>query len=383
MFQPKYQKEGKLLIKGVNRFLHYRRDLLEEKTIQEIEKRRDAFQESLKAKDKEKAEELAKDLTKACEGAAPNYRNSSIAENIEVIFVAIAIALGIRAYIAQPFKIPTGSMQPTLNGIIANPTTDDVPNPVVRLFDTVIRGKVWENEIAKEDESIREIDQSTRMKFFTYTTLTTDKGSTYKVFAPEGKARDFGIHGGQRFNKGDVIARGWVDMGDHVIVDKFSYHFFPPRRGEVFVFTTTNIEGIEKGPRFNPAWGSQHYIKRLSGVPGDELSITQDGVLIVNGEPSKSHGHELVASKENGYRGYQPTRLWTGLGEGHLYSLEGLERLDDGPGVRVPDGAYIALGDNSGNSLDSRMWGGVPKKNLVGRAMLVYWPFGSHWGPIW
>ncbi|MEM7009913.1 MAG: S26 family signal peptidase, partial [Verrucomicrobiota bacterium] len=325
MFQPKYQKEGKLLIKGVNRFLHYRRDLLEEKTIQEIEKRRDAFQAALKAKDKEKSEELAKDLTKACEGAAPNYRNSSIAENIEVIFVAIAIALGIRAYIAQPFKIPTGSMQPTLNGIIVHSDPNmKVPNPVVRIFDTAIRGKVWENEVADRDEVIRKevydserrgyvnhgINDSTKLKFFTFTNVKTEEGSTYRLFGPENKtAKAFGLYEGMQLKKGDVIARGYTDMGDHVIVDKFSYHFFPPRRGEVFVFTTTGIKGIEEGGRFNPAWGSQHYIKRLSGVPGDQLSITPDGVLMVNGEPSKSHGHKLVASKENGYRGYQPTKL--------------------------------------------------------------------------
>jgi len=50
--------------------------------------------------------------------------------------------------------------------------------------------------------------------------------------------------------------------------------------------------------------------------------------------------------------------------------------------LSVPEAGYIALGDNSYNSSDSRDWGAVPQKNLVGRGLFVYWPFTSHWGFI-
>ena len=387
MFKPKYQKEGKLLIKGVNRFLNYRRDRLEESVVKDIVERRDAFQGALKSKNQEKAEKLAKELTKVCEAAAPKYRSSSLAENIEVIFVAIAIALGIRAYIAQPFKIPTGSMQPTLNGIIAHSDPSmDVPNPVTRLFDATMRGRVWENDVAKESETVKSVGDKTILKFFPFTKITCDSGRSYWIFGPQDKAVEaFGVN--RNYEKGDVVARGFVEMGDHVIVDKFSYHFFPPKRGEVFVFTTKDIPGIENSPTFNRKWGSQHYIKRLAGVPGDQMNITPAGELIINGEQGSERGLQRVMSKEDGYQGYEPTPLWT---EGSYnpnsrygYGIDKLERPTDGsPGIIVPDERYVALGDNSYHSSDSRYWGGVPKDNLVGRAFLVYWPFGPHWGGI-
>jgi len=119
MFKAKYLKDAELLLKGVRRFINYRRDVLPPRKLAGIEDLVSQYQAALEAKDEKKLTALAKDLTKACEGAGPDYRSSAVAENVEVFFVAIAIALGIRAYIAQPFKIPTGSMQPTLNGIIA------------------------------------------------------------------------------------------------------------------------------------------------------------------------------------------------------------------------------------------------------------------------
>lgn len=411
MFQPKYQKEGKLLIKGVNRFLNYRRDRLPEGAVAEIEGKRGEFEAALKAREQEKAEELAKELTSACEGAAPTYRNSSIAENIEVIFVAIAIALGIRAYIAQPFKIPTGSMQPTLNGIVATTTPEaEIPNPLVRVWDCVIRGRTWENEIAKEDEIISGFTQDTKLKFFTWTWVECRSGNRYFIFAPEkqvkgslGEEGTFQLHVGQHFAKGEPIAQGYVDTGDQVIVDKFSYHFLPPRRGEVFVFTTKDIRGIESRGDFNEDWGSQHYIKRLVGVPGDELAVLptdesvdvggierRSGDLIVNGEVGSTYGMKKVMSRENGYHGYDPfpqgrSSIWTEAGASQFAyeALNWLPPKNGGPGVRVPDDRYVAMGDNSFNSYDSRGWGSVPRKNLVGRALIVYWPFGSHWGLIW
>ena len=78
--------------------------------------------------------------------------------------------------------------------------------------------------------------------------------------------------------------------------------------------------------------------------------------------------------KEEGYRGYgyvpaTKTHEWSsGVGNGKRKYLLG-------------EGRYMALGDNSYNSSDSRMWGSVPEPNLVGPALMVYWPF-EHWGKI-
>ncbi len=374
MFKPKYIKDAELLLKGVRRFIHYRRDLLPPAKLAAIEGLVRLYSDAIASKDEKRISTLGQELTKTCEGAGPDYRSSALAENIEVFFVAIAIALGIRAYIAQPFKIPTGSMQPTLNGIIAYSTKDTnekAPNPIVRMIDMVRLGRSWVDVVAKQDDEIVGVETYTVMKFFTRTRLVGRRGSYDMPGPPRRVLEDFGIsewlpametRGGRwlvqqptPIRKGQVIARGYIDSGDQVIVDKFSYHFCPPRRGEVFVFTTKGIRGISLE---DPRMGSIHYIKRLVGLPGDSI-VVREPYLSVNGERAKEFGPKRVMSLENGYRGYQ-----------------GISSLD------LRDGQYMAMGDNSFNSYDSRGWGPVPEANLVGRAMVVYWPFNQHWGII-
>ncbi len=361
--KPKYVKTGEHLLKGVHRFLNYRRDLLPEEKVAEIEKLAEQLNTALKERRKKDYDKVSKKVTAVCEGVGGDYRESALAENIEVIFVAVAIAFGIRAYIAQPFKIPTGSMQPTLNGIIAHPTETKPPNPIVRTIDFLRLGRSWVRPVAKQDETIQGFSEFTRFKFFTFTRIHCRSGNTYTVPAPvnqvayrgPGTEGSFSLRIGQRFEEGEPLCQGYVDTGDQVIVDKVSYHFFPPRRGEVFVFTTKDIRRIPVNP---PEMGSMHYIKRLAGLPGDRLEI-ESGDLHVNGETAREKGFQQVMSKEDGYRGYQGN---------YTFQVEA-ER-------------YVALGDNSFNSFDSRGWGTIPKMNLVGRAFIVYWPFNRHWGLI-
>ena len=139
------------------------------------------------------------------------------------------------------------------------------------------------------------------------------------------------------------------------------YHFRTPDRGEVFVFNTKGIEGINGGIQ------SQHYIKRLCGVPGDSLEIKENGgPLYVNGETAKENGIVKVFKEYDGY------------------SLIRRVRVPDYQGInktKLPKDSYFALGDNSDDSADSRMWGNVPEDNLLGPGMMVYWPL-EHWGFI-
>ncbi len=93
-------------------------------------------------------------------------------------------------------------------------------------------------------------------------------------------------------------------------------------------------------------------------VPGDRVEI-KDRQLWHNGEIAPGQGYQKVMSQKDGYNGY--------LGN-HLFNLE--------------EDQYLALGDNSMSSLDSRYWGHVPAKNIVGRAIFVYLPLGNHFGPI-
>ena len=99
------------------------------------------------------------------------------------------------------------------------------------------------------------------------------------------------------------IARGAIDTGDQVFVDKFSYNFVKPHQGDVFVFRTDNISGIQG----DPETGQPYYIKRLAGLPNDELRIEPPN-LFINGQPAQGRGFERVMAAKNGYRGYAPGR---------------------------------------------------------------------------
>jgi signal peptidase I len=148
--------------------------------------------------------------------------------------------------------------------------------------------------------------------------------------------------------------------GDHVIVNKFAYNFRRPSRGEVFVFTTSHIAGIGVPEE----QGSQHYIKRLVGVPGDTLEV-KGTKLWVNGKEADEFGIQRVGGAQAPYKGY------TSYGY-----------LDEARQFKLDPEKFWAMGDNSGNSSDSRYWGTVPQRNLVGPGLFCYWPFTSHWGVI-
>jgi len=124
------RKEGFALMKGVKKFLRYNDDLIPDEKKEEIARKQSEFLEGLQdtSRKRKELEALAGDLTETCKKSVRDYQPSAWKENIEVIFVAVVIAMGIRAYFIQQFKIPTGSMQPTLNGIIAYPTKEMNPD---------------------------------------------------------------------------------------------------------------------------------------------------------------------------------------------------------------------------------------------------------------
>jgi signal peptidase I len=188
-------------------------------------------------------------------GLTREARNKSVfREYFEAIFIAILLALFIRTFVVQAFKIPSGSMLPTLL------------------------------------------------------------------------------------------------IGDHLLVNKFSYGvripfsgrlLIPagqPERGDVVVFRYPKDKSID-------------YIKRVIGQPGDTVEIRTKKVFI-NGEPSVDP-HAYISS-------------------GTILSAASSPRDNFGP-VRVPEGRVFVMGDNRDNSYDSRFWGFVDEKDILGKAFMLYW----------
>ncbi len=368
---PRYLRQGRQFAKDARKLLAYKRDLWSAATIASFQAGIGRLDGALRERDRAAVDRAARDLDAQCSANLPSVADAGWRENVEVFLVAIVIALGVRTYFLQPFTIPTGSMYPTLNGIIGHPTQEPPPNFLVCIWQAAWNGRTWVDVAAKGDETILRLDDYTRFLFFSYTRVETDKNE-YLVHVPVATAREregFNLAPGRFFRAGQPILRGYHDTGDHVFVDKVTYHFRAPRREDVFVFNTGGIPTLDN--RNTPNATSQFYIKRLAGTPGDELRIDPPR-LFVNGEVAKGASFARVMAKQDGYGGY---------GNGFPGFLMPILRSPDQP-YTVPAKNYFALGDNSYHSSDSRDWGPVPQQNIMGRGVMVYWPFQPHFGLI-
>lgn len=406
MFTAGWKKNAKVLVKGGKKFVHYKRDLLTPERVREIESRRIDLEKAIKANDKEKTEEASKQLQATCENSLPREEPQGwFQENVEVMFVAIVIALGLRAYYLQPFRIPTGSMQPTLNGIIGTPLKkEDWPSFPKRMVEFVLRGRSYVQVVNDQDRRIAvrrtangnlqaDIRDSQFLHFFSRSEIYFLDSKPLRLPTLENPALDIGLKSAITaafqnngvLKKGQVIVEGTIDSGDLVLVDKFTYHFRKPKRGEVFVFETLGIKGIRD--RSGPQGGGSHYIKRLVGLPGDELSI-QTPDLLVDGKIAKEPGIRRVAEGGPPFKPDHKGYILASRGDPSDTNRIYLQTPDDvlrlagenaKPGMRE----YAAMGDNTANSLDSRYWGTVKEFNLVGPALFSLWPITTgHWGFI-
>ena len=245
---------------------------------------------------------------------------------------------------------------------VVAPSTAPVPNILRQIAEFVILGRNYIDVVSRQDDQVLQIAQKKFFFFFTFSRLICQQQNFLVYAPPETLSHDFNVFPGRIYHRDEVIARGAVDTGDQVFVDKFSYNFVKPHRGDVFVFRTNHIFGI----REDPETGSPFYIKRLAGLPGDNLRIDPP-FLYIDGKIAEGFGFARVMAAKLPYRGYA-------LGRDYLAAPD--------RSFAVPENGYFALGDNSYNSYDSRYWGPVPEENLVGRGLFVYWPFNRHWGLI-
>src|SRR5437899_8305774 len=159
MFTPRYIKHSKLLLRHAQKYLRYKRDMLNESTAEEIGSSMRRLQAALRQRDRKQVESRAEELDARLHKLLPVTWESHWRENCEVILVAIVVAVGIRSYFLQPFKIPTGSMQPTLNGIIGHPSAEPAPNLLRQIGEFIVLGRNYIDVVSRQDDQVLQIEQ--------------------------------------------------------------------------------------------------------------------------------------------------------------------------------------------------------------------------------
>ena len=176
-------------------------------------------------------------------------------------------------------------------------------------------------------------------------------------------------------------------IGDHVIVNKFAYGaripythvslpgLREPRRGEVVIFELGTRGRGEVCPLDRcPDYRAEGFVKRIVGLPGDTVEVQNDKVLL-NGEPVAVRYDGETFTAERG----EVLRLGVeeiGGVEHAVLDHPGRNGLSQQP-LTVPEGHYFVLGDNRDNSNDSRGWGTVPRIDIKGPVMVIYWSWNN------
>lgn len=138
-----------------------------------------------------------------------------------------------------------------------------------------------------------------------------------------------------------------VSKGDHIIVQRYAYWFAGPQRGEAVAFNTDGLPNPPVPPGLV-------FLKRVVALPGETIQI--------------KHGHLWINGSEvTGPAVFRTADYFVPHGAPHL--------SDDTASLVVPAEEYFLIGDNTQNSLDSRHFGAVPRRNILGRATKIYWPY--------
>src|SRR6201993_3696077 len=207
MFTSRHVKHSRLLLRHARKYLRYKDDRLSTSDREEIGAGMKSLREALRNKDREQIHSAADTLDKTLHRLTPVTWESHWRENCEVILVAIVVAVGIRSYFLQPFKIPSGSIQPTLNGIIGHPSIDPPPNILQQIGEFIVLGRNYINVVSREDDQVLQLQQRKFLFFFTFSRLICQH-QTFLVYAPpETLGHDFNVFPGRLCRSGEVIAR--------------------------------------------------------------------------------------------------------------------------------------------------------------------------------
>lgn len=371
----KARKELKEVLHHGKHVRHMHEDIGDPELLAELKAAEEQGQVARAGSDVGAMETAGNAICELCEKVAPPKPQHKIRENVEVLFVAIAAAMAIRAYFLQPFKIPTGSMQPTLYGITVRPMEQGestaLPVRVAKFF--------WKGEVYLEKDSIfdRLAKVITVGKDYTavahadgYIRMRQDHGRVlpdYRDNFDGGKTITIYIGNsphvvsaaavrycryGEYIQKGESILRGVAKAGDYILVNRMKFNFFPPKRGDIVVFDAKDVAR------------DAYYIKRMVGLPGEIISV-EPPYLMVNGEKATDKRFEKIFNNDE-YNGY-------------VYGTPAAGQVpligNQGDSIQLADDEFLFFGDNTINSLDGRYFGGVKRERLLGTAFFVGLPF--------
>ncbi len=395
--------EAELIYSNLQRNRIYSQDNMRASDIEAVTDIESRYPALIKARDADGLEKLNKEALKIGNKLFPPSPWDGWRENVEVFVVAAIMALAIRTFFLQPFKIPTGSMEPTLLGIEPVPTAEMPPGLLNQVYEFAIHGKTYSRVVTKNGGRIAKMQPGSFTIWLEYTDLTlVDAQGNTEVdriwireqdvelklgLYPYGDPDRFDGHEHtEEYPPGTVLANYVTQTGDQVLVDKITYNFRAPHRGEVFIFKTSGIANLTNGHTEDE--GSQDFIKRCVGLAGDLIEVIPPKLLVQPpGEAKRLAEGAPAFAKEfaqaDGYPGYSLVRydLTTGVTGDPTRPFDQLDP-NNNQTYYVPADCYWAMGDNSTNSDDSRYWGGVPRQNLIGRGYFVFWPFTKRWGWI-
>ncbi len=268
---------------------------------------------------------------------------SSIREWSDAIIIAYILAMFIRTFVVELYKIPSGSMTPTLVG-----------DPVAEID--------YDGD-GKKDLLVQKQEGSNYGRF--------------QIWLRNGK--DWDYQGTKEFRGGDYrkIQEKLKLRNDRILVNKFAYFFNPPKRGDLIVFRVPKHIWTEQKPI---------YIKRAVGLEGETISfepvpaashrnpekgkLVVDNVVVDSPPAFQKLAYSPIIDRPTGPNGDHPD----GCEYFPVGSAFGRWRLDR---CVVPEGRLLAFGDNTEYSSDGRVWGSIPIENLKGKAFLRYWPLSK------
>ena len=348
MTRRRKRQIGKLvkhLLHDAKHARHMREDIVSPEEIAALTKKEAALRAAWAEANEEGVGKAAQDLADQVGTVYPAPRHAKMREYLEILVVALTVAMAFRTYFVQPFKIPTGSMQPTLYGItvgeqLGRKLWDYPPLSIVPLM---LFGERYQEIKSPLSGQIvwRGDDAENSWHKITGSTHATDV-RFHKDMSRHFTNRD-------HVSKGQVLASGRIRRGDHIFVNKIRYNFSRPKRGDIFVFSTDDI----KYPQIRK---DSFYIKRLAGLPGERVSIDPP-YLMVDGEPvTEPYAFERMVSGEGYPGGYSLI--------GGLASNARLRSQTDS--IQLNTGEYLPLGDNTHHSLDGRFFGVCPNATWSG-----------------